>query len=101
MYTHLVLSRAGTLKIDHFIPSFEDGERMHLERKQSIHSPQFNQREGTAFGKDADLLRDLLLLIHIDTTELDCAVRVRAQEIFEDKGDGFAWSTPRSPEVND
>lgn len=50
--------------------------------------------KGTAFSKETDLLRDPLLLIHIDLTELDCAVRVQVREIFNDRGDEFAWSTP-------
>lgn len=93
--THLEICRAGTLKIVDFLLSPLKMANAGIRKENSQHiDPGLAKEKGTAFGKEADLLRDLLLLIHIDLTELDCAVRVQVREIFNDRGDEFAWSTP-------
>ena len=55
----------------------------------------------TAYGKGDCLLRDLLLFINVGLSELDCAVRAKVREIFNDSRDNFLSSTPRSPDIND
>ena len=48
---------------------------------------------------DADLARDLLLIVHIDLVELDAGRHIR--QFREDGRDRLARATPVSPKVDD
>jgi hypothetical protein len=88
----------GTNKFVDFIPILENGKRRHLGPSQQFVSTK-GAKGGATYSTNADFLRDLILLVHIDLIELN---RVNPfGQLLKDGRDDSARATPRSPEVND
>lgn len=82
-WNYLEPIRVGTNKILDFIPILEDDERRHLESRQYRNlNLSLSKCERVTYSTDADLLRDIWLVIHIYLVELNGAVRRQVRELL-------------------